>query len=78
MYKIFNGIEKIDKEDLVLLTEEDRRTRGHAKKIRMRHSSTTYNNHRQNGYKNHTMVKSSKVRYSQAIKNKNDEDKHVV
>ncbi|MPC62227.1 hypothetical protein E2C01_056310 [Portunus trituberculatus] len=36
MYKIVNDIEKIDKEDLVLVTEEDRRTRGHAKKIRMR------------------------------------------
>ncbi|MPC69702.1 hypothetical protein E2C01_063933 [Portunus trituberculatus] len=28
MYKIINGIEKIDKEDLVLVTEEDGRTRG--------------------------------------------------
>ncbi|MPC58779.1 hypothetical protein E2C01_052788 [Portunus trituberculatus] len=35
MYKIINGIEKIDKEDLVLVTE-DRRTRGYVKKIRMR------------------------------------------
>ncbi|MPC10800.1 hypothetical protein E2C01_003441 [Portunus trituberculatus] len=35
MYKIVNGIEKIDKEDLVLVTE-DRRTRGHVKQIRMR------------------------------------------
>ncbi|MPC38026.1 hypothetical protein E2C01_031527 [Portunus trituberculatus] len=35
MYKIVNGIEKIDKEDLMLKTE-DRRTRGHEKKIRMR------------------------------------------
>ncbi|MPC84671.1 hypothetical protein E2C01_079416 [Portunus trituberculatus] len=36
MYKIVNGIEKIDKEYLVLVTEKDRRTRGHVKKIRMR------------------------------------------
>ncbi|MPC28730.1 hypothetical protein E2C01_021941 [Portunus trituberculatus] len=36
MYKIVNDIEKIDKEDLVLLTEEDGRTRGHEKKIKMR------------------------------------------
>ncbi|MPC56206.1 hypothetical protein E2C01_050159 [Portunus trituberculatus] len=36
MYKIVNGIEKIDKEDLMLVTEDDRRTRGHVKKIRMR------------------------------------------
>ena len=36
MYKIVNGIEKIDKEDLVLGTEEDRRTRGHVKKLRTR------------------------------------------
>ncbi|MPC32479.1 hypothetical protein E2C01_025790 [Portunus trituberculatus] len=35
MYKIVNGIEKIHKEDLVLVTE-DGRTRGHEKKIRMR------------------------------------------
>ncbi|MPC56812.1 hypothetical protein E2C01_050778 [Portunus trituberculatus] len=35
MYKIVNGIEKTDKEDLVLVTEEDRRTRGHVN-IRMR------------------------------------------
>ncbi|MPC39062.1 hypothetical protein E2C01_032581 [Portunus trituberculatus] len=35
MYKLVNGIEKIDKEDLVLVTEEDGRTRGHVK-IRMR------------------------------------------
>ncbi|MPC15607.1 hypothetical protein E2C01_008406 [Portunus trituberculatus] len=35
MYNIVNGTEKIDKEDLVLLTE-DGRTRGHEKKIRMR------------------------------------------
>ncbi|MPC61190.1 hypothetical protein E2C01_055255 [Portunus trituberculatus] len=35
MYKIVNGIEKIGKEDLVLVTEEAR-TRGHVKKIRMR------------------------------------------
>ncbi|MPC23217.1 hypothetical protein E2C01_016258 [Portunus trituberculatus] len=35
MYKIVNDIEKIDKEDLVLVTEEDGRTRGHVK-IRMR------------------------------------------
>ncbi|MPC94659.1 hypothetical protein E2C01_089836 [Portunus trituberculatus] len=34
MYKIVNGIEKIDKEDLVLSTE-DGKTRGH-EKIRMR------------------------------------------
>ncbi|MPC70869.1 hypothetical protein E2C01_065131 [Portunus trituberculatus] len=33
MYKIVNGIEKIDKEDLVLVTEAGR-TRGHAKTIR--------------------------------------------
>ncbi|MPC61233.1 Mitochondrial inner membrane protease subunit 1 [Portunus trituberculatus] len=32
MYKF----EKKDKEDLVLMREEDRRTRGHVKKIRMR------------------------------------------
>ncbi|MPC98771.1 hypothetical protein E2C01_094152 [Portunus trituberculatus] len=31
--KIVNGIEKIDKQDLVLVTEAER-TRGHAKKIR--------------------------------------------
>ena len=36
MYKIVNGIEKIDKEDLVLVTEEDRRKRGHVKKIKTR------------------------------------------
>ncbi|MPC76509.1 F-box/WD repeat-containing protein 11 [Portunus trituberculatus] len=36
MYKIVNDIEKIDKEDLVLLVEEDGRTRGHEKKIMMR------------------------------------------
>ncbi|MPC79446.1 hypothetical protein E2C01_073974 [Portunus trituberculatus] len=36
MYKIVNGIEKIDKEDLVLVTKEDRTTRDHVKKIRMR------------------------------------------
>ncbi|MPC19920.1 hypothetical protein E2C01_012849 [Portunus trituberculatus] len=36
MYKIVNGIEKIDKKDLVLVTEEDRKTRCHAKKIKMR------------------------------------------
>ncbi|MPC08970.1 GPN-loop GTPase 3 [Portunus trituberculatus] len=36
MYKIVFGIEKIDREDLVLLTEEVGRTRGHEKKIRMR------------------------------------------
>ncbi|MPC93796.1 hypothetical protein E2C01_088938 [Portunus trituberculatus] len=35
MYKIVNDIEKIDKEDLVLLTEEDGRTKGH-EKIKMR------------------------------------------
>ena len=35
-YKILNDIEKIDKEDLVLLTEEDGRARGYEKKIRMR------------------------------------------
>ncbi|MPC32810.1 hypothetical protein E2C01_026139 [Portunus trituberculatus] len=34
MYKIVNGIEKLDKEDLVIVTE-DRRTRGYVK-IRMR------------------------------------------
>ncbi|MPC70985.1 hypothetical protein E2C01_065253 [Portunus trituberculatus] len=36
MNKIVNGIEKIDKEDLVLLTKEDGRTRGHEKKIRIK------------------------------------------
>ncbi|MPC16284.1 hypothetical protein E2C01_009105 [Portunus trituberculatus] len=36
MYKIVNSIEKIDKEDLVLVTEEDKRARGHVKKVRMR------------------------------------------
>ena len=36
MYKIVNGIEKIGKEDLVLVTEEDRRTRCLVKKIRTR------------------------------------------
>ncbi|MPC35882.1 hypothetical protein E2C01_029319 [Portunus trituberculatus] len=37
MYKIVNDIEKIeDKEDLVLLTDDDGRTRGHEKMIRMR------------------------------------------
>ncbi|MPC66113.1 hypothetical protein E2C01_060257 [Portunus trituberculatus] len=36
MYKILNAIEKTDKEDLVLVVEEDRRTRRHVKKIRMR------------------------------------------
>ncbi|MPC37258.1 hypothetical protein E2C01_030731 [Portunus trituberculatus] len=35
MYKTVNVIEKIDKENLVLVTEEDRRTRGHVKKIRI-------------------------------------------
>ncbi|MPD04299.1 hypothetical protein E2C01_099978 [Portunus trituberculatus] len=35
MHEIVNGIEKIDKEDLVLVTEEAGRTRGHVKKIRM-------------------------------------------
>ncbi|MPC62473.1 hypothetical protein E2C01_056558 [Portunus trituberculatus] len=35
MYKTVNDIEKIDKEDLVLLMEEDGRTREH-EKIRMR------------------------------------------
>ncbi|MPC64284.1 hypothetical protein E2C01_058397 [Portunus trituberculatus] len=35
MYKIVKDIEKIDEEDLVLVTE-DRRTRSHVKKIRMR------------------------------------------
>ncbi|MPC94623.1 hypothetical protein E2C01_089800 [Portunus trituberculatus] len=34
MYKIVNGIEMIDKEDLVLVTEEPGRTRGHVNKIR--------------------------------------------
>ncbi|MPC33661.1 hypothetical protein E2C01_027018 [Portunus trituberculatus] len=34
MYKIVNGIKKIDKEDLVLVTEEAGRTRGYLKKIR--------------------------------------------
>lgn len=35
MYKIVKGIEKIDRQDLVLLAnEEGRRTRGHSKKIR--------------------------------------------
>ena len=35
MYKVVNGIEKIDKQDLVLLKEEDNeRTRGHSKRIR--------------------------------------------
>ena len=35
MYKIVNQIEKIDKQDLVLLKEVDnRRTRGHSKRIR--------------------------------------------
>ncbi|MPC18972.1 hypothetical protein E2C01_011874 [Portunus trituberculatus] len=35
MYKIVNGIEKIDKEDLVLVTDEDGRIRSQVK-IRMR------------------------------------------
>ncbi|MPC24417.1 hypothetical protein E2C01_017497 [Portunus trituberculatus] len=35
MYKIVIGIEKIVKKDLMLVTE-DRSTRGHVKKIRMR------------------------------------------
>ncbi|MPC33356.1 hypothetical protein E2C01_026704 [Portunus trituberculatus] len=36
MYKIVNDIEKIDKQDLVLVIEEAGRTRGHVKKIRKR------------------------------------------
>ncbi|MPC38374.1 hypothetical protein E2C01_031880 [Portunus trituberculatus] len=36
LYKIVNDIEKIGKEDLVLLTDEDGRTRGHVKKIKKR------------------------------------------
>ncbi|MPC69155.1 hypothetical protein E2C01_063370 [Portunus trituberculatus] len=36
MYKIVNGIEKVEKEDLVLVTEEDGITIGHVKKIRMK------------------------------------------
>ncbi|MPC60344.1 hypothetical protein E2C01_054386 [Portunus trituberculatus] len=35
MYKIVNGIEKIDKEDLVLVTEDGRK-RGRVRKIKMR------------------------------------------
>ncbi|MPC99952.1 hypothetical protein E2C01_095399 [Portunus trituberculatus] len=35
MYEIVNGIEKIDKKDLVLVTEEARKTKGHVK-IRIR------------------------------------------
>ena len=31
---IINGIERVDKEDLVMMKEEVRRTRGHSKKIR--------------------------------------------
>ncbi|MPC78881.1 hypothetical protein E2C01_073383 [Portunus trituberculatus] len=38
MYKIVNGIEKIDKEDLVLATED--RTKGYVK-IKMRQWNTT-------------------------------------
>ncbi|MPC84062.1 hypothetical protein E2C01_078788 [Portunus trituberculatus] len=36
MFKIVNGIEKIDKQDLVLVGDEAGRTKGHAKKIRKR------------------------------------------
>ncbi|MPC10299.1 hypothetical protein E2C01_002933 [Portunus trituberculatus] len=36
MHKIVNGIEKINKEDLVLVTDEAGRTRGHVRKIRMK------------------------------------------
>ncbi|MPC08266.1 hypothetical protein E2C01_000846 [Portunus trituberculatus] len=36
MYKVFNGNKKIGQEDLVLVTEEDGRTRGHVKKIWMK------------------------------------------
>ncbi|MPC87084.1 hypothetical protein E2C01_081934 [Portunus trituberculatus] len=37
MYKIVNGIEKIDKEDLVLVTEEAKSTRGCVKMISFPH-----------------------------------------
>ncbi|MPC15432.1 hypothetical protein E2C01_008224 [Portunus trituberculatus] len=33
VHKRVNGIKKIDKDDLVLVTEEAGRTRGHVKKI---------------------------------------------
>ncbi|MPC25445.1 hypothetical protein E2C01_018558 [Portunus trituberculatus] len=36
MYKIVIDIGKINEDDLVLLTDDDGRTRGHEKKIRMR------------------------------------------
>ncbi|MPC51806.1 hypothetical protein E2C01_045660 [Portunus trituberculatus] len=36
LYKIVNGIEKIDMQDLVLVTDGAGRTRGLAKKIRKR------------------------------------------
>ena len=34
LYKIINGIKKIDKEELVVVKQEGRQTRGHSKKIR--------------------------------------------
>ena len=36
LYKIVNGMEKMDKQDLVMMTEDQGRTRGHSKKIRKR------------------------------------------
>ncbi|MPC21910.1 hypothetical protein E2C01_014912 [Portunus trituberculatus] len=42
LYKRVNGIEKTDKQDLELVTEEAGRTRGHVKKIRKRNPSLTY------------------------------------
>ena len=36
LYKIVNGIEKMDKQDLVVVIEKAGRTRGHSKKIRKR------------------------------------------
>ena len=36
MYKIVNHIDKIDKQDLVVLKKDDGRMRGHSKRIRKR------------------------------------------
>ena len=33
LYKIVNGIEKLDKQNLVIMEEETRQMRGHSKKI---------------------------------------------
>ncbi len=39
LHKILNGIEKIDKQDLVVVTGEARQMRGHSREIRMRQCS---------------------------------------